>query len=763
MRAADAEPNVLEAEFRYSGSKTGLTSIATVRPAASVETNLLNVLTKDPNSLSVFNALLFEGTEEELLKARRELRIAWLAPPPIPPQVDSPVLNPIDQFIASKWRKSGLPSALKPPEVCDDSTFLRRVYLDLIGVIPTVEEAKGFLGDSSEGKRAKLVEELLNRNEAYAAHWSSMWLDLLANESVSGAGGIPRSGDYRDWIFQGLVENRPYDLLISQFLDPSMPAHRNAGDLFGSNRRAVSELESSRRDADAIHAAANAAQVFLGVNVNCAICHDDPENSEWSNERFLAFAGFFTDRDLKSSIAGKSGGSTIPAAFPFEIPGAPTAAPPGREVRLRRLAQLVVDPANPRFAKTIINRLWKQFFGLGLIEPCNDARADHSVFHSELLEWMADDLIRHGFDLKHAIRRIVSSRTYQLPYDSKLADRFDSEHSEAPRFYQSPALRRLSAEQILDSIRIVTDQQLGASGRAYSDTRTTPLRRALGYPSWREPLSPIRPDAKGTVGAMVFLYGTDYWQMISETPMIQRLAKEKNSGRAVEEFYWTVLTRPPTNEERRVGIEFLEATFSGEFKTASSEMATWLDDDLPQGGIVSGSAGAESWNWVSTPEFPVLSGRRSHTQVGAGIQRQHYFSEANPSLAVNSDDVLFAHVFLEPSDLPREIMMQWNDGSWEHRAYWGENLIRLGQDASPGRMRMGPLPKAGEWVMLKVPVRDVGIKGGSSIAGWSFDQLDGTVYWDKAGVIRVRNVPPEEPLLDVLWALLSSPEFQFIR
>lgn len=108
--------------------------------------------------------------------------------------------------------------------------------------------------------------------------------------------------------------------------------------------------------------------------------------------------------------------------------------------------------------------------------------------------------------------------------------------------------------------------------------------------------------------------------------------------------------------------------------------------------------------------------------------------------------------------------MQWNDGDWEHRAFWGQNLIRLGEDGAASRRPMGALPKGGEWVRLEVRAGEVGFQAnGAAIVGWSFDQLDGVVYWDKAGVIQERKVPMNELLGDLLWALLASPEFQYVR
>ncbi|MCY3020445.1 MAG: hypothetical protein NTW87_15605, partial [Planctomycetota bacterium] len=166
----------------------------------------------------------------------------------------------------------------------------------------------------------------------------------------------------------------------------------------------------------------------------------------------------------------------------------------------------------------------------------------------------------------------------------------------------------------------------------------------------------------------------------------------------------------------------------------------WLDDELPPGARRDGSAKTDSWRWVSQPD-PVFSGAQSHTvRVWEGQKPegalQHHFNNANPPLQVSPWDILFCYVYLDPKDPPKEIMMQWSvGGGWEHRAYWGEDLISYGTNLSPSRLSMGPLPKTGAWVRLEVRGGEIGIEAeNEAVAGWSFDQFGGTVYWDRAGM-----------------------------
>ncbi len=160
----------------------------------------------------------------------------------------------------------------------------------------------------------------------------------------------------------------------------------------------------------------------------------------------------------------------------------------------------------------------------------------------------------------------------------------------------------------------------------------------------------------------------------------------------------------------------------------------WIDDDLPPGARPSPEGGFNhAWQFVAGPGHPVLSGKKSSMQKVQGLG-QHFFTGANPGLRCGAGDRLFANVYLDPTDPPREIMLQWNTGEWKHRAYWGENLIEFGKDKTTERVHLGPLPKPGGWVRLEVEAARVGIKPNLVVNGWAFTQYGGTAYWDKAGV-----------------------------
>jgi mono/diheme cytochrome c family protein len=182
----------------------------------------------------------------------------------------------------------------------------------------------------------------------------------------------------------------------------------------------------------------------------------------------------------------------------------------------------------------------------------------------------------------------------------------------------------------------------------------------------------------------------------------------------------------------------------------------WIDDDLPAGAKPSSDGGVNGhWNFVSAPAHPVFSGSKSAVRTATGLS-QHFFEGAQPGLRVGEGDTLFAYVYLDPARPPKEIMLQWNSGVWRHRAYWGENRIDWGADDSPERHSMGPLPGAGKWVRLEVDAAKVALTPGTVVNGWAFTQFDGTVYWDKAGIVT--RTPQGNGQFDTLAAWLRAQQ-----
>jgi hypothetical protein len=492
---------------------------------------------------------------------RRFLRLQLVQPAPAPAGAAVEGGNAIDQFIVAKWPKDG-----PTPVVCDDTTFARRVYLDLIGVIPAADEARKFADDKSPDKRAKLIDALLARNADYAANWVPFWEDALCSNGQH-QGGVGTHGNYRQWILDSFSANKAYDVMTLELLDPSMPGNPGRYILNDNHTRTI-------------QSAADTAQVFLGTAIKCASCHNHFENKEWPQDRAVAFAGFFAPKDLEVIRCEKKTGTFIPTHFMFDLPGAPAEIPADQKARLKLVAQSIVDPTNPRFAQTIVNRLWKRYMGLGVFEPADDYRQGVKPSYPELLAWLADDFARHGYDLKHTIRLILSSRTYQLRYDPSLEDSFDVAKLDRPRFYRSPNLRRLTAEQLLDSITLATTQKPLGAGRAYADDNSTVLTRALGRPSTRNEVSTARPDDVAVVQTLELLNGTEYHDRIYKGELIAALVKENDNAKRIDRVYWSALNRAPSDAERDLATTFLK-----------------------DGGQSAEAIGDMLWALLSSPEF----------------------------------------------------------------------------------------------------------------------------------------------------------------
>jgi hypothetical protein len=350
--------------------------------------------------------------------------------------------------------------------------------------------------------------------------------------------------------------------MVAELIDPTMPKRKGpqSQDVLGT--KFAIEFVRNEDHTATLQTAAAVGQVFLGTSMKCASCHDHFENEEWPQERFLAFAGLFAPHDLEKIRCERKTGQTIAARYPFELPGIEAGAPETLEARLHAAALWTTDPANPRFAQTIVNRLWKRYLGLGLVEPVDDFRLDVPASHPELLAWLAHDFLAHGCDLKHTIRLILTSRTYQLKYDSRLADRFSPGQENPPRLFRSPGLRRLTAEQLLDSIRLAKSGKYEPERRTFLDARTTALSRALGRPASRNEISTTRADDVAIVQSLELLNGQELFDMteLSASPS----KGKRDPRRLVDQVYRSVLSRPPSAAERNAGKAFLEAASSPE-------------------------------------------------------------------------------------------------------------------------------------------------------------------------------------------------------
>ncbi len=314
--------------------------------------------------------------------------------PAAPP--DSKLTNPIDVLLAAHLRSEKVDLI----HVVPDRVFARRVFLDLIGLLPTPADLDAFVRNPAADKRSALVRQLLARREDYAVHWLAFWNDLLRNE-YRGTGFIDDGRrQITGWLFRSLYENRPYNRFVHELISP---VNGSEGFVKGIEWRGVVNA-SQRRE---LQAAQTTAQVFLGTNLKCASCHDSFTN-QWLLSDSHGLAAVFANGPLDVYRCDKATGDQARASFLFPEIGAIDADAP-REKRMRQLADLITDPRDGRLAKTVVNRYWARLFGRGLVEPLDNM--DQDAWDPDLLGWLASDLVHHDYDLKHLLEVICTSQT----------------------------------------------------------------------------------------------------------------------------------------------------------------------------------------------------------------------------------------------------------------------------------------------------------------------------------------------------------------
>jgi hypothetical protein len=367
----------------------------------------------------------------------------------------------IDQWVLSKLRTLELP----PSELCDDATFLRRTSIDITGRLPTPGQARKFLADPDPAKRQKWVDRLLASPE-YADYFTNKWNAILRNkrrDQRSTRGNFL----FHAWIRQSLLGNKPYDRWMQEIVTASGEIGRNPAVTWF---REVKSVEDQVQDA---------AQIFLGVRLQCARCHHHPYE-RWSQQDYYGFAAFFSRLARKPGTqAGEEvifhDRGTAAAINPkTKLPVMPTglgtdafAISPDQDPR-QVLADWMADKDNPFFARMLVNRYWKHFMGRGLVEPEDDMRGTNPATNPDLLDALASHFIQSGFDLKELIRTICQSRTYQLSSHPNDENAEDSQNFS--RYYP----KRLTAEVLLDAIDQVTDVRTEFPGQP-SGTRALQL------------------------------------------------------------------------------------------------------------------------------------------------------------------------------------------------------------------------------------------------------------------------------------------------
>jgi hypothetical protein len=361
-----------------------------------------------------------------------------------------PEAHPVDRLLASYYKKH----KIDPGASVSDGMFARRVFLDTIGLLPTPVELAALRDDERSDKRTQLIDGLLGDKQNYAEHWITFWSDCFRNSytrQYHGGGGKRIT----DWLKKSLEENKPYDRFVRELINP-------VGGSDGFIKGVAWRGTVNASQVIEMQAAQNVAQVFLGLNIKCASCHDSFIN-DWTLKQTYALASIFSEGPMDVHRCNKPTGEKAAPAFLYpEIgtidPGA------SRAERVKQLSEVITSPKNGRLARTVVNRLWAIFFGRGLVEPVDEM--DNPTWNQDLLDWLAVDFVDHGYDLKHTMKLLLTSQAYQRPSIPLNEDAGEY-------VFEGPVVRRMSAEQFLDGLDQVI---LAASGDATN--RNTGRKRA---------------------------------------------------------------------------------------------------------------------------------------------------------------------------------------------------------------------------------------------------------------------------------------------
>ena len=403
---------------------------------------------------------------------------------PVLPEAKAGRTHPIDRVLDGWLADKGVPT----PVLADDATFLRRVTLDLVGLLPSAEEAQAFTADRRPDKRTLLVRSLLARNVDYADHWMAFWNDLLRND-YAGTGYIDGGRkQITSWLYVSLLANKPYDLFARELIAPSSDSEGFAKGIIW--RGAVSagqvpELQYSQ----------SVSQTFLGINMKCASCHDSFVD-RWKLRDAYGLAAIYSDHPMELVRCDIPTGKPAVAAWPFPELGQVDATKP-REERLAQLAALITHPDNGRFQRTIVNRLWHRLMGRGVVHPVDAMQTQ--PWNQDLLDVLANRLVESKYDLKAVLEFIATSQAYQSRAEILARDADDKGY-----VYRGPRAKRLTAEQFVDAVWRLTgttpakiELKVPRANPSVASAKKPIVEPLLAAPIWSNDIAKGRLPAAG--------------------------------------------------------------------------------------------------------------------------------------------------------------------------------------------------------------------------------------------------------------------------
>jgi hypothetical protein len=461
--------------------------------------------------------------------------------------------NPIDKAVFAKLNLM----RIAPSEVCTDEEFIRRVYLDCIGQLPRSEEVTAFVADQAPDKRTKVVDALLARPE-FNDYWTLKLADVLRSNSRL----IQPKGAhvFHRWIHESLAQNKPMDQFVRELLTAEGSTFKNP---------AANYYRISRNPEDSVE---TTAQLFLGVRIQCAKCHNHPFE-RWTQDDYYGFAAFFSQvRQKKGALpdeevvfAADSGDVRQPRTGavmkPKSLGGPVFEDAPAAQPRRERLAKWLTSPDNPFFAKSLVNRVWFHVVGRGIVEPVDDFRDSNPASNDELLNGLAADFAANGYDLRKLVRAILISRTYQL---SARPNQFNADDS---LYFSHASTKLLPAEVLLDAISAVTGTQTAFNGlpagtkaiQIPDGKMEDPFLKTFGRPA-RELACECERESDSNLSQALQLIGgaTVNNKLRDDNGRMAALAKSDKSPEAItRELYMVALSREPNATELSAAVKHL--------------------------------------------------------------------------------------------------------------------------------------------------------------------------------------------------------------
>jgi len=431
--------------------------------------------------------------ESELISRIRSTSLEERMPPG-----DTP-LTPEQITLLEKWIDQGAawpappvtPEMVALPPVVSDEVFVRRIYLDTVGVIPTAKETRQFLQDRSPEKRIRLIDCLL-ADDRWADHWTSYWQDVLAENPTLINASLNTTGPFRWFIYDSLRDNLPFDRFVTELILLRGSQHEGGSAGFGI---------AANNDSPFAAKGQIVAGAFLGVELQCARCHDSPYHSTLQKDLYALAAMFarkpltvpdssqvpaaFFEKQQRASlirVSLKPGEPVLPV-WPFEeMTGSTDQAALAKLMHdpddsREKLAACITSPDNQRFAQVIVNRVWRRYIGTGIVDSPDDWEGK-TPSHPHLLNWLAHDFISHGYDLKHLARQVLTSQLYQ-----RQGRETASPVSADLQFFVAPNRRRMSAEQVVDSLLVAVGKPMDVEEMTFAPEAGRPSsnRLSLGF------------------------------------------------------------------------------------------------------------------------------------------------------------------------------------------------------------------------------------------------------------------------------------------